>query len=288
METRIIKVTEWANLDADPVNCPQGHTSIERGAKATGSGYWCSECQVRYVYEIILSRSAVTYHKSRKHETSVYSEDSLCVAICPTAAMADKVRDALNDSETPDTKRLDWLEAHLTQIQEMPIKVNGVRLYGFWCHGRLLYENLPLREVIDLARDHETSPPSSLVENAVEAIKRYAELEPVEGGIAKLVNDDNQHSLGVNRSLCAKCGAPDGECYHTLATLPRQGKTENADYDRGYVDGYHEAAEDWLRTGHWDNRQNERFIGDGGSAETLSGEDVRRRARLDKMVEGLK
>jgi hypothetical protein len=27
---------------------------------------------------------------------------------------------------------------------------------------------------------------------------------------------------------------------------------ENADYDRGYVDGYHEAAEDWLRTGRWD------------------------------------
>lgn len=53
MPTQIIKVTAWADLDADPVNCPRGHTSIERGAKSTGSGYWCSECRLRYVYEII-------------------------------------------------------------------------------------------------------------------------------------------------------------------------------------------------------------------------------------------
>lgn len=53
MKTRVIDVAEEADLDADPINCPQGHTSIERGAKHTGSGYWCGECGLRYVYRIV-------------------------------------------------------------------------------------------------------------------------------------------------------------------------------------------------------------------------------------------
>lgn len=68
------------------------------------------------------------------------------------------------DDPDPDTCRLDWLEENLTRIQEMPVKVDDERRYGFWCQGRLLYENLPLRDVIDLARDHETPPRSRTVE----------------------------------------------------------------------------------------------------------------------------
>jgi hypothetical protein len=65
----------------------------------------------------------------------------------------------MNDFD-PDTYRLNWLEENLTRIQEMPVKVDSERRYGFWCQGQLLYGNLRLRDVIDLARDHETPPPN--------------------------------------------------------------------------------------------------------------------------------
>lgn len=76
MKTQVINVTEWADLDADPINCPQGHTSIERGAKHTGSGYWCGECGLRYVYRIIEQEKA-------SQEKVVRSKDvmeALCAA----------------------------------------------------------------------------------------------------------------------------------------------------------------------------------------------------------------
>lgn len=58
-----------------------------------------------------------------------------------------------------DSNRLDWLEENLARIQELSLKEDGERRYGFWCSGELLFPNLTLRDVIDLARDHETPPP---------------------------------------------------------------------------------------------------------------------------------
>lgn len=76
MKTEVINVTEWADLDADPVNCPQGHMSIERGAKHTGSGYWCGECGLRYVYRIIeQEKPGVTMRKALEAIADRYHAD---------------------------------------------------------------------------------------------------------------------------------------------------------------------------------------------------------------------
>jgi hypothetical protein len=66
--------------------------------------------------------------------------------------------DDFYEEPDPDTYRMDWLEENLARIQEMPVKVEGERRYGFWCHGKMLFKDSLLRDVIDLARDHETEP----------------------------------------------------------------------------------------------------------------------------------